>query len=153
MESRLQRALTEFEPDARLLRAWPLTGGISAQMTAKVHDMLKQVTWDKDDISHFLGIYLSEPKAHIVFSPPRKISAEKFVARLVADGIQLALQSQMLFSGEKVYLNGETAPLPADAKIALQTLANTRFLAPAATYSSSLVKLLHQWYLAGFLVF
>ena len=34
MESRLLRVLDQFLPGARLIRSWPLRGGISAQMTA-----------------------------------------------------------------------------------------------------------------------
>jgi 50S ribosomal protein L16 3-hydroxylase len=126
---------------------------ISAQMVAKVHSILKNVTWDKADLSHFLGIYLTDPKAHIVFSPPRKMSKERFSAQLRKEGIRQAPQSQMLFSGDRVYINGLALQPQADALIHLQKLADNRVVLPAEIYTDNLVELLYQWYQSGFLQF
>jgi 50S ribosomal protein L16 3-hydroxylase len=125
---------------------------ISAQMLAKVHRIMNNVTWDKNELSHFLGIYLTEPKTHVVFTAPKKISQEKFSTRLHQECIKLALQSQMLFSGERIYINGMALQAQADCLIALRKLADDRVL-PPDKHSDNLVELLHQWYQTGFLQF
>jgi 50S ribosomal protein L16 3-hydroxylase len=126
---------------------------ISAQMIEKTHDMLKNVTWDKADLSHFLGIYLTEPKAHVIFITPRKISKENFKSQLIKKSIKLTLQSQMLFIGDRIYINGLALRPEADALIDLQRLADNRILPPVQSYSEHLAESLYQWYQAGFLQF
>jgi 50S ribosomal protein L16 3-hydroxylase len=126
---------------------------IPAQMTDKIHDLLKSVTWNRADVTHFLGIYLTEPKAHVIFSRPQRITLEKFIARLHKKRIELALQSQILFGSDQIYLNGEAVQARSDTGIALRKLADERFLLPSETYSANLSKLLYTWYLAGYLRF
>jgi 50S ribosomal protein L16 3-hydroxylase len=126
---------------------------ISAQMVAKAHDMLKNVTWDKADLSHFLGIYLTEPKAHVIFTMPRKMSKENFRSQLNKKSIKLALQSQMLFMDDRIYMNGLALQPETDALIDLQSLADNRILHPLDKYSEHLAESLYQWYQAGFLQF
>ncbi len=145
-------ALDGFYTDPDLL-AQTHPAEISEQMVSKIDDVLKNVVWNKRDVSHFLGIYLTEPKAHVIFTPPRKISLEKFVARLQKEPIKLALQSLMLFEGDQVYINGLALQPKTDALIDLQKLADTRVLHPMERYTEHLAELLYDWYQAGFLQF
>jgi 50S ribosomal protein L16 3-hydroxylase len=145
-------ALDGFYADPDLL-AQTHPAEISAQMVSKINDILKNLTWHESDLSDFLGIYLTEPKTHVVFSPPRKMSREKFVARLQKESIQLALQSLMLFREDRIYINGLALQPKDDALIELQRLADNRVLHPLERYTEHLAELLYDWYRAGFLQF
>lgn len=126
---------------------------ISEQMTCKIQDMLNGLTWDNSDVSHFLGIYLTEPKAHVTFNPPKAISHEKFVSRLRKQRIELALQSKMLFYGDRIYINGETVQAPPKDMAILRQLADSRLLPPSELENAYIEGLLYTWYLAGYLRF
>ncbi|MFM9912308.1 MAG: JmjC domain-containing protein [Methylophilaceae bacterium] len=126
---------------------------ISAQMVSKVDALLQAVTWQTQDVAKFLGGYLTEPKAHIVFETPRRISLDKFCARLTEEGVALALTSQMLFHGGGVFLNGESILADGESLLLLQQLANNRQLPPIKSASRTLQTLLHQWYQAGYVIF
>lgn len=124
---------------------------ISAQMIDKVSAMLKSIQWDKADIAHFLGEYLTEPKPHIVFTPARRMKLETFRDRLAKQGVTLDLKSQMLLSGNHVFINGESIAAPPPARPLLQQLAEQRALPPVTEPQT--VELIHQWHQAGYLHF
>jgi 50S ribosomal protein L16 3-hydroxylase len=126
---------------------------IPQQMTRKIHDLLKNLTWDESDVSHFLGIYLTEPKAHVTFTPPKTISREKFISRLRKQRIELALPSLMLSCGGRIYINGEAVQPQADDMAILRRFADNRFLSPDELCNANIEGLLYTWYLAGYLRF
>jgi 50S ribosomal protein L16 3-hydroxylase len=111
------------------------------------------VRWQEQDVARFLGSYLSEPKQHVVFDPPRPMRRSAFRQRLQQQGISLALQSQMLFHGSHGYLNGEEIEMPESCRMVLQQLADERRLGPGAFADDALVTLLHQWYQAAYCQF
>ena len=57
----------------------------------------------------------------------------------------------MLFRGRDYFVNGERVEAPARARGALVRLANERALPPGERLSGPLARLLHSWYLAGWL--
>jgi 50S ribosomal protein L16 3-hydroxylase len=124
---------------------------ISTQMVSKVSEMLKSIRWEQADVARFLGAYLTEPKSHIVFTPSRRMSQENFQKRLIKEGLVLDLKSQMLFSGNLAFINGETQEVDADVLALLQVLAESRALPPLSAPNAT--PLLHQWYQAGYLQF
>lgn len=129
---------------------------ISAQMIDKVATMLQAIRWDKGDVADFLGEYLTEPKPHIVFAPPRRMAAPKFLQRLADQGVRLDLKSLMLLHGGKAFINGEAAAVEPQALPLLQQLADRRVLPPlppSALQMPQLTDLLCQWYHAGYLQF
>ena len=123
---------------------------ISAAMVRQVADMLKNISWHKDDVARFLGSYLSEPKAHVVFDAPRAMSLAAFHKRLVKNGICLSAQSQMLFHGDCFFINGEAIEVLAPDQALLKRLADRRWLEAGEFASVVLVEQLHSWYLAGY---
>ncbi len=131
---------------------------ISDAMVAKVADTLQKIQWSHQDIADFLGTYLSEPKPDVVFDANKKISFSNFCKNLVRNGITLDLKSQMLFTGNTFYLNGESVTVVAESASAFTTLADTRTL-NASDFSQhpisdeTLLLQLRDWYLAGFLHF
>lgn len=126
---------------------------ISGQTLRKVREMLQGVRWNSDDIARFLGTYLTEPKPHIVFDPPRRIALEKFRERLQRSGIALDLRSQMLFYGDYVFMNGELVQESGDTLQCLTALADHRAIPAGLGLPERAVELLHQWHGAGYLQF
>lgn len=131
---------------------------ISAGMVTKVAEILKKIQWSNNDVADFLGSYLSEPKPDVVFDANKKISLSNFNKSLAKSGITLDLKSQMLFTGNTFYLNGEAVTFVEESAKMLTKLANLRVLSAddlnhSQTVDESLLKQLHEWHLAGFLHF
>lgn len=100
-------------------------------MVKKISQQLRKIKWDDQDVSQFLGCYLSEPKPHIFFDPPAMpLSAVKFKRAALKYGVQLSSRSRALYDPIYFYLNGEKWLLPSDKKIkqCLLTLADERAL-------------------------
>jgi 50S ribosomal protein L16 3-hydroxylase len=131
---------------------------ISAGMVTKVAEILKKIQWSNNDVADFLGSYLSEPKPDVVFDANKKTSLSNFNKNLAKYGITLDLKSQMLFTGNTFYLNGEAVSFTGESAQLLTKLADLRVLSAddlndVQTSDDRLLKQLHEWYLAGFLHF
>jgi len=129
---------------------------ISQDMVGKVNQMLKNLTWDQHLVSDFLGCYLTEPKMHIIFEPNKKISLDKFIQKLSKQTLNLHLQSQMLFTQDHFYLNGDRFEVPADINPCIQLLADNRYLDASVlspTQLATAAELLLPFYLSGYLAF
>jgi 50S ribosomal protein L16 3-hydroxylase len=123
---------------------------IGEQMVDKVSEMLQAITWGREDVAQFLGTYLSEPKPHVVFTP-RRLTIDKFAQRVAKQGVQLALATQMLFYQDAVFINGERHAIEPSVSSVIRGLADSRRLAAQPAVPEAMLKLLHSWYLAGFL--
>ena len=131
---------------------------ISAGMVTKVAEILRKIQWSNNDVADFLGTYLSEPKPDVVFDPNKKTSLSNFNKSLAKSGITLDLKSQMLFTGNTFYLNGEAVTFTGESAKLLTKLADLRTLSAddlnsSQTTDETLLKQLHEWHLAGFLHF
>ncbi len=125
---------------------------ISQAMLSQVASAIRQVRWDKEDIANFLGCYLSEPKAHVYFTPPvRPLGAKKFISHLKGPGVMLDLKSQMLCNNNTVFMNGESSAVSDETYAVLRELADRRELSAMASCSDELAQMLHQWYMDGYL--
>ncbi|MCX7627101.1 MAG: cupin domain-containing protein [Methylophilaceae bacterium] len=124
---------------------------ISPQMIDRVARLLRDIRWNKLDVARFLGIYLTEPKPHVVFEKPRPLGLERFRSRLEKSGVALDLKSRMLISGTTVFINGEAVEVSPDALPCLRDLADRRWM--KARCSVAVAELLRQWYNAGYLKF
>jgi 50S ribosomal protein L16 3-hydroxylase len=131
---------------------------ISADMVTKVTENLKKIQWSNTDVADFLGSYLSEPKPDVVFEVNKKMSQSNFNKSLAKYGIRLDLKSQMLFSGNRFYLNGEAVTFTDNSAVVLTKLADDRELSAddmnhCQITDEALLQQLHEWYLAGYLHF
>ena len=125
---------------------------IPAGMVRHAVETAARIRWRKRDVSRFLGEYLSEPKPHLVFSRPRRpLAPARFASRCRARGLRLDPRTRMLFRGRDYFVNGERIEAPARARGVLVRLANERALPPGERLSGPLARLLHSWYLAGWL--
>lgn len=163
-----QELAIEFLEDCRA-NAWPDQryqdpdlmpvddpAAISTQMVNQVATLLRNIPWSTAQLGPFLGRYLTEPKAFMLFQPPKKMAIDRFAIRVKRDGVVLDLQSQMLHWQHQFFINGEAVDLPTSEAQRLNRLANTRQLEASAFNappSDAMMHWLHQAYLAGYLHF
>ena len=126
---------------------------ISSAMVNKVSATINSIQWSDKDVADFLGVYLSEPKPDVLFEANKKINLNQFNKKIAEHGIALDLKSQMLFSNQMFYLNGERIQVDALHAAPMQQLADKRELEPqmlANVLDQALLEKLHTWYSAGF---
>jgi 50S ribosomal protein L16 3-hydroxylase len=129
---------------------------ISDATISKVNTMLQTISWDKNNVADFLGKYLTEPKPDVVFEPNRKISKAEFIRQLGQKNCHLSLKSQMLFTGNNFYLNGEKLAVTAEIMDAMKTFADKKCLkipALGANIHAAAGDALYDSFLAGFICF
>ena len=125
---------------------------IPTTMLDQVAAMLKVIRWDRNTVVDFLGRYLSEPKAHIFFDPPRRPMKPLAFGNAVArHGLRLDPRSQFLFRGHTFYMNGERLESPPEILNTLLSLADRRRLPPVPA-TEPLLSLLYEWYASGYLL-
>ncbi|WP_250525991.1 cupin domain-containing protein [Caballeronia sp. GAWG2-1] len=122
----------------------------------RVGSILADIKWTEKDIAAFLGSYLSEPKANVVFDPPeRALNQQKFVERAKKAGLTLDRKTILLYDKTSYFVNGEAEALTARAKKWLPELADARCLEGkrfvTLTDDSSMTSMLHEWYCAGWI--
>ncbi|MDR5738046.1 cupin domain-containing protein [Caballeronia sp. LZ016] len=122
----------------------------------RVGAILANVSWTDKDIAEFLGSYLSEPKANVVFDPPvRALNEQKFVERAKKTGVRLDRKTILLYNTHSYFVNGEAAALSAKAKKWLPELADSRRMEAkrfvTLTGDLAMTSLLHEWYRAGWI--
>jgi len=125
---------------------------ISQAMSQKVAQMLQEVSFTPALIEAFLASYLSEPKSHVLIDAPKKISQQQFVQRALKAGVSLGLQSQMLYTQQHVYLNGQVLEVPYVAKALFEKLADQRGLDTDSLNQGVMAEtlaVLYQMYLDG----
>ena len=129
------------DPDLRATRRPAQIGG---EMNAFAEKLLARIAWRKSDVLDFMGRYLSTPKPNVVFPASKR----KFPAgRLV----QLNPKTQMLYSGARFFINGESFVPRAAQRAALRQLADRR-QAPGPTLArAGLQDLISDWQRAGYL--
>jgi 50S ribosomal protein L16 3-hydroxylase len=126
---------------------------IADDMLRKVRGVLRRIHWSDADAMRFLGCYLTEPKASVLFArPSRPLSESAFLARAARRGTRLALPSRMLFRGNTLFINGEAHTPGATAARRLARLADRRSLPPLLRLDRESAHLLYQWYRAGYII-
>ena len=129
---------------------------ISADMINKVSEILQKITWGNDKVADFLGKYLTEPKLDVVFEPNRKILKTEFIKRLSQKALYLSLKSQLLFTQNNFYLNGERLVVSAEIVTIMKEFADKKLLeiiALTANIHAAVGDALFESFLAGFISF
>ncbi len=122
-------------------------------MVKKLRGLLDEVRWSPADVERFLGCYLSEPAANVVFVRPRRpLAPAAFARRAARDGVRLALPTRMLFRDGVFFINGEACPARPRAARTLRRLADQGWLPPGRTSDQESARWLYHWYRAGYLV-
>ncbi len=126
-------------------------GRISPDMLQQVRAVLSKITWGSTDIERFLGIYLTEPKHHVFFTPPSSpITQQEFAYQVKEGKLQLNLKSRMLCRGKNIFLNGDAYTAGAAACTLLGRLADHLALPMVEELDDEALALLYPWYLYGY---
>jgi 50S ribosomal protein L16 3-hydroxylase len=134
------------------LRAARHPARIGADMLSKVRRALARIDWGPRDVTEFLGCHLTEPKPHVVFSPPRRaLAPSAFAARAAREGLHLDLKTQMLFHGRRFFINGESCLTGRAEAVLLTRLADRRRLHAPLALDAAAARRLYQWYRAGYI--
>jgi 50S ribosomal protein L16 3-hydroxylase len=151
LEERLNPSGRYQDPDLKT-QAHPAR--IGPAMVAQVQRTLRSIRWDRGDVAEFLGTYLTEPKPHVLFSPPCKPLALKAFLRSARNrGLELALPAQMLYSGSRLFINGESLAIDAREARSLRALADARLLAGGKVpRSGTAAEALYRWYRSGYIL-
>jgi 50S ribosomal protein L16 3-hydroxylase len=107
---------------------------------------LKKIRWTRRDVGEFLGRYLSTPKPNVVF----RASTRKGLA-LTRCEVILDPKTQMLYLGNRFFINGEVFVPRASQRAALAGLADRRRAAGRSLARAGLERLILEWRRAGFL--
>jgi 50S ribosomal protein L16 3-hydroxylase len=131
---------------------------IDAAMQRRLAELLNDVQSAASDpaiMRKFIGCYLTEPKAHIVFDAPEEpISAQGFESLVAQHGLELDLKTRMLYDNTHVFVNGEACAEIRGSRRLLRELANQRKLAAvkcAGLRSGALGTWFYQCYRDGIL--
>jgi 50S ribosomal protein L16 3-hydroxylase len=125
---------------------------IPKRMVQEAAVVAGRIRWRTRDVARFLGEYLSAPKPHIVFSRPRSPrSPASFAEGCRTRGVRLDLRTRMLFRERDFFVNGERVEPPRRLRGVLARLADERILPPGMRLPRPLLRLLYDWYLAGWL--
>ena len=117
---------------------------IPAAMAAHAAAVLGRIRWTRREVGEFLGRYLTTPKPHVVFAPPRRpMPRADFARRLGRTPVALDRRTLMLYRGARIYLNGDAL----EARPALRALADRR----RARLPAALAEAAYGWYLSGYL--
>jgi len=124
------------------------------EMLAKVAEELNKVRFTEDDVTIFLGEYLSEPKHNVFFTPPdQPLAMGRFLERAAKRGVALSRKTLMLYRGKHVFINGESFAAGRADKPTLCALADARALAGAEVTAASqdVQEALFTWYTDGWI--
>jgi 50S ribosomal protein L16 3-hydroxylase len=127
---------------------------IPRHMLEAVTEEMNKVRFTADDVTIFLGQYMSEPKHNVFFDCPAKpLTPGRFVASAAKRGLRLSRKSIMLYRGKHVFINGESFAIGRADKASLEALANERGLdgAALAFASEDVMDALYTWYQDGWL--
>ncbi|MFZ6846519.1 cupin domain-containing protein [Undibacterium sp. RuTC16W] len=127
---------------------------ISTAMVDTIAEQLAKIRFTEEDITIFIGEYLSTPKSSVFFNSPEKpLTPKRFTQAAQKNGVSLSLKTQMLYKGKHVFVNGESFAIGKDDKVSLLKLANQRKLdgADVAQVSDDVMEALCLWYEDGWL--
>ncbi len=139
------------DPD---LKASLRSAELSSAMVDNIAEQIAKIKFTEDDITIFIGEYLTTPKSNVFFTSPAKpLTPKRFTQSAQKNGVSLSLKTQMLYKGKHVFINGESFAIGKDDKASLVKLANQRQLdgKDMAEVSDDVMEALCMWYEDGWL--
>ncbi|HET7730943.1 MAG TPA: cupin domain-containing protein [Usitatibacter sp.] len=125
---------------------------IPEAMVAHAARAVAKIRWSEAELREYVGLHLSEVKAHVFFEPPpRPLAPARFAALAASRGLDLDPRSRLLFSGRMFFINGERAAVPAPARALARRLADRRRLDAPLAAPAELLDVAYGWYLRGYL--
>ncbi len=134
-------------PDGRYrdpgLRPTRHAARIPAELVAHSKKTLDRITWRRRDVEKFVGEYLTTPKPHVVFQ------AGRAARPLSRSRVVLDTRTQLLYSGNMFFMNGDAFQLQGRAAQLLKRLADRRGI--PGTELRQLAARIAEWHRAGYL--
>jgi len=125
-------------------------GEIPEALVTHVARLLSGMRWDEAEARAFAGRFLTEPKAHVWFAPPKRpLSLARFEVAASERGVALEGKARLAHSRGDFFVNGEAVRAPGDCAPWLRRLADGRRLESTAGAPRALRELLHAWYREG----
>jgi 50S ribosomal protein L16 3-hydroxylase len=128
---------------------------LDSAMLSRVESALGEIKFTKEDLTIFLGEYLSEPKPNVFFDPPaRRMTLPRFLQHAGKRGLKLSRKTRMLYRGRHVFINGESLLAGSADRAPIVKLADQRQLAPGDILEASpdVQETIHAWYEDGWIV-
>jgi 50S ribosomal protein L16 3-hydroxylase len=119
-------------------------GRIPEAMVSFAASVIGKIDWKRSDVVDFLGRYLTEPKAHVVF---RASGARMPLRRAL---LRLDARTQLLYTGGRFFMNGERLAVPPGAAPVLSELADRRSAPGARLAACGQSRLVSAWLQAGY---
>jgi 50S ribosomal protein L16 3-hydroxylase len=122
-------------------------------LVEQVASVVAGIRWDRSTIEDFLGRFLTGPKPHVVFTPPRRpLAVDALARRLRGRGrLVLALPSRGLVRGSTLFFNGESHRATRAGLRLFEELVATRALDLPRAPDARTLALFCDWYAAGWL--
>ncbi|MDE2430489.1 MAG: cupin domain-containing protein [Burkholderiales bacterium] len=139
------------DPD---LKATAKPAEIGVAMLENIAEHISKIQFSQDDITIFLGEYLTEPKPSVFFeSPDKPLTPKRFASAVKKKGVKLPGKTHMLYKGKHLFINGESFSITKDDKITLCKLADQRYLEESDMQSISpdAMEALCLWYEDGWI--
>jgi 50S ribosomal protein L16 3-hydroxylase len=103
-------------------------GEIDDHLIDAIQQQIEAVQFGRDSIVEFLGSYLSEPKPTVFFDERETGSSARLADRARRRGVALDARSNLLFSRDRFFFNGETLRATGRERRLLSALADQRHL-------------------------
>jgi 50S ribosomal protein L16 3-hydroxylase len=133
------------------LHLQPHPGRINREMLHQIRMALNKIKWSEHDVERFTGMYLTEPKPHVFFTPPSDpVSPREFDFCVRKGSLRLNLKSRMLCSEKNIFLNGDIYTAGKTAHQLSQQLADRFILQDVEEFDGETLALLYQWYTYGY---
>ncbi|HTG96913.1 MAG TPA: cupin domain-containing protein [Burkholderiales bacterium] len=139
-----ERGLPDADYRDRALRPALRAGQVPDAMLAFAHGLLGRIRWTRGDVERFMGEYLSEPKAHVVFQPG---TGRRALARST---VRLDAKTRLLYRGQRFFVNGESFEASARNTALLRELADRRSADGARLARTTLAGLILRWHRLGY---
>jgi 50S ribosomal protein L16 3-hydroxylase len=105
--------------------------------------VVDRISWSDKELAEFLGRYLSEPKAHVVFRASTRRGLSGSLLRLDP-------KTQLLYSANTFFINGESFAVSAKNVPVLKALADRRAVEGRRLARPPLAGLVSAWVRAGY---
>jgi len=128
---------------------------INSAMLSRIGAELNKMRFTQDDMTLFLGEYLSEPKMNVCFDAlEQPVTRSKFLQSAKKQGVQLSRKTQMLHRAPYIFINGTSFEVVQSDLAILSLLADQRAISAKkiAEASQDIIDALHTWYLDGWLI-
>ena len=143
-----ERGLPDADYRDAALRPARRAGQVPGELIAFAERLLRRIRWSRRDVERFMGEYLSEPKAHVVFRPGAGRRATR--AEMRHSMVKLDAKTRLFYRGRRFFINGESFEASSRNSALLRELADRRLADGARLARPTLAGLILRWHRLGY---